>query len=232
MNDDDSPPAICQPSRGRTGERRLPGAEELGACGIEWVDGEIEAFTDAANVRLAWKVPAHRASAIGERIADYWDLRWGRLRCEVAAQSDSATDGDQYHRRRSSSGCSPPAMPRAPPWRAYLLDAPPKTCRCPDQRFAGERAGDAPLQRQLALASRTCAQVLLDGLVLFVRQLAVGKRRHAIPDEVMIEARVTHPMCSSVGRSLASRSPRRHRDGEYSDVDLSSPLFVSVQVRC
>src|SRR6266481_9475273 len=64
LDHDDSSPAIGETGGWRSGERRLPGAEELGVWPVESADGKLEALADGLQIRLAWKVPRRRTAAI------------------------------------------------------------------------------------------------------------------------------------------------------------------------
>src|SRR5436190_23358883 len=59
LDDEDPSPAIGKAGGRRSGERRLPGAEELSAWPIERVDGKLEALRDGPELRLAGKVAPH-----------------------------------------------------------------------------------------------------------------------------------------------------------------------------
>src|SRR5437868_4212853 len=60
LDHDDSSPAIGETGGWSSGERRLPGAEELGVWPVESADGKFEALADGLQIRLAWKVPRRR----------------------------------------------------------------------------------------------------------------------------------------------------------------------------
>src|SRR3989449_3762183 len=178
LDHDDSSPAIGETGGWRSGERRLPGAEELGVWPVESADGKFEALADGLQIRLAWKVPRRRTAAVGDRIVEHGNLR--NRPAGVAAvptQHDSAGDADQGH--RGGCGRRPASVPEdsAPPrvGSADLLDAPAPVSRRPANGLLSERPREVLLQRQLAPAARASAQVLPDDATLIGGKLAVGE---------------------------------------------------------
>src|SRR5439155_22711593 len=192
LDDEDPSPAIGKAGGRRSGERRLPGAEELSAWPIERVDGKLEALRDGPEIRLAGKGAPHHPAAVGQGIADHGNLRNRPL--PMAAAQRRAGDADQH--QRGGRGRCPASFPEesAPSrsWRSDPLDAPAQAGRSSARGLLGERPGEFLLQGQLAPAARATAKVCLDSAPLIGGQLAVGECGNQLLEPRMFEGSLSH----------------------------------------